>query len=62
VSESTAKPTNSFRPGVIALAVALGYVLLCGLYIEWSTHLAARWAGSVRARSLYSSQVQPTGR
>ncbi|HEY7026786.1 MAG TPA: HAMP domain-containing sensor histidine kinase [Gemmatimonadales bacterium] len=51
--ESTAKPANSFSPGLIALALALGYVVLCGLYIEWSTRLAARWAGSVHELAVY---------
>ncbi|HEU5153421.1 MAG TPA: HAMP domain-containing sensor histidine kinase [Gemmatimonadales bacterium] len=53
MKESAAKPANSFRPGVIALAVALGYVVLCGLYIDWSTSLAARWAGSVHQLAVY---------
>jgi signal transduction histidine kinase len=38
---------------VIALAVALGYIVLCGLYINWSSSLAARWAGSVQQLADY---------
>jgi signal transduction histidine kinase len=53
VSESTAKPVNSFRPGIIACAVALGYIVLCGLYVNWSTSLAARWSGSVHQLADY---------
>jgi signal transduction histidine kinase len=44
---------GGFRPRLIALSVALGYVLLCGLYIEWSTRLAERWAGSVHQLAIY---------
>jgi signal transduction histidine kinase len=52
VNQASKKP-NAFRPGLIALAVALGYIVLCGLYIEWSTSLAARWAGSVQQLAVY---------
>lgn len=53
MSESTAKPVPSLRPGIIAFSVALGYIVLCGLYIYWSTSLAARWSGSVHELADY---------
>ena len=58
------KRPNAFRPGLIALAVALGYIVLCGLYVQWSTSLAERWAGSVHQLAVLwkSRRVSPLWR